>query len=323
MVSHGYLLPTRGVTMASDDPGELATRVQADVVGLARRAESAGFESLWVGDRVVDYHRPEALTTLATVAGATESATLGTAVYLPTLRHPVHVAHRTATLDQLSGGRLALGVGAGAPDVEYEHERLGIPFEDRGTRLNESLDAVRALWSGDRVDYEGEVYDLSDVGIGFSPVRTPTVYIATGSYHSEKGFPRPVANRIATHGDGWLPLGISASDYADGLARIRDLFLETGRDPDRLDAAVYQDVVVDETEEAAIERAREFLLSYYGSRHQELPEDRIREQGVFGPPECVAEHLDRYADAGVETFVTRFPARNQREQLSRFVEIME
>jgi alkanesulfonate monooxygenase SsuD/methylene tetrahydromethanopterin reductase-like flavin-dependent oxidoreductase (luciferase family) len=113
MVSHGFVLPTRGVVLSADDSLEQAARVQSEVIGLARRAEALGFDGVWAGDSVLAKPRLEPLSTLAAVAGATESVTLGTAVYLLQLRNPVHVAHQTATVDQVSGGRLALGVGVG------------------------------------------------------------------------------------------------------------------------------------------------------------------------------------------------------------------
>lgn len=110
MVSFGCLLPTRGVVSRSEDRTELAARASTDIVELARIAESMGYRSVWVGDSVLAKPRLEPLSTLAAVATATSAVELGTAVYLPVLRHPIHVAHATATVDQLSGGRLSLGL---------------------------------------------------------------------------------------------------------------------------------------------------------------------------------------------------------------------
>jgi hypothetical protein len=92
MASHGFLLPTRNSVMTSDDAATLTAKTNSDVVGLAERAESAGFDSVWVGDSVLAKPRHEPLTTLAALATATESVSLGTAACLPPLRHPVHVA---------------------------------------------------------------------------------------------------------------------------------------------------------------------------------------------------------------------------------------
>lgn len=330
MAQFGFLLPTRGVVQTSEDRTELTARAQADIVGLAARAEHHGFDGVWVGDSVTAKPRFDPLATLSAVAVATESVTLGTAVYLPNLRHPVNVAHQTATLDQLSGGRLALGVGVGGgPAVREEHDQLGIPFDRRGAVLDETLEVITYLWSGDPVDYDGEFFQLENASIGFRPARNPPLYAASKEFDPSKGFPRRIRERIATYADGWLPSapfspGVSYSPemYAAGFERVREFVAEAGRDPDSVDPAYYQDVVVADSEEAALERAREFILTYYAGV-DDLTDEQLRQRGVFGPPARIREHFERYADAGVRSFVVRFTAENQREQLTRFVTALE
>lgn len=109
--------------------------------------------------------------------------------------------------------------------------------------------------------------------------------------------------------------------YDSGLERARDLVDGAGRDPSAFDAAYYQDVVIAETEAAAIEEARDFLERYYPSWGP-LSDDDIRGRGAFGPPDVVEDHLEQYADAGVERFVTRFTAADQRGQLRQFADIV-
>ncbi|MFB6221037.1 MAG: LLM class flavin-dependent oxidoreductase, partial [Halolamina sp.] len=172
MVSHGLLLPTRLSVMSTDDPATLAAKTDSQIVGLAERAESLGFDSVWVGDSVLAKPRHEPLTTLAAIAGATESVELGTAVYLPNLRDPVNIAHLTATVDQLSGGRLLLGVGTGSTgklgsSVEHEYEEMDIPWEDRQALLDEQLDVITGLWSGEPLHYDGEFHQYDGASIGF------------------------------------------------------------------------------------------------------------------------------------------------------------
>ncbi|MFC7157096.1 LLM class flavin-dependent oxidoreductase [Halomarina halobia] len=323
MVSHGFVLPTRGVVLSSDDSLEQAARVQSEVIGLARRAEALGFDGVWAGDSVLAKPRLEPLSTLAAVAGATESVTLGTAVYLPQLRNPVHVAHQTATVDLVSGGRLALGVGVGVgAGVATEHDQLDIPYDRRGAVLDEGLEIVEGLWGDEPVSVDGEFFELSDADVGIRPCGSPPpVYVASATFDPRDGFPARIRDRIAARGDGWLPIGMSPEMYAAGIERARDIVDDAGRDAAGFDAAYYQDVVIAETEAAAIEQARGFLDRYYPS-WGELSDDDIRRRGAFGPPSVVADHLERYADAGVETFVTRFTATDQREQLRRFADIV-
>lgn len=316
----GYLLPTRGSVLGSDDAGTLAAKTAADVVGLARRAEAAGFGSVWVGDSVLAKPRHEPLTTLAAVATATESVDLGTAVYLPPLRHPVHVAHAAATVDQLSGGRLRLGVGVGIGEgVREEYGSLGVPFTERGPRLDEALDVMTKLWRGETVDHDGPFHALEGASLGFQPVREPPVYVATGGLTDGGEVPGAIRSRLAEHATGWLPIGLTPEEYADALAAIRDDLADAGRSGDDLDPALYRDVVVDPDEERALATARRFYGRYYPD-WGELTPAFMRAHGTFGAPADVAAELSAYAEAGVETFVVRFTARDQRTQLSRFVD---
>lgn len=318
MPNYGYLLPTRGVVLSSDDGETLAARAESDVVGLATRAEAMGFGSVWVGDSVLAKPRLEPLTTLAAVATATRGVDLGTAVYLPPLRDPVHVAHLTATVDQLSGGRLALGVGVGiGPDAEAEYGNLGVPFGERGPRLSELLEVLRELWSGEPVDFDGRFYRLEDASIGFGPAGDPPVYVPTAAFDPTAGFPGPIRDRLVEHGDGWLPVDLSPEAYATSLSAIRGFLEGAGRDPATFDPALYVDVVIDEDEGAAIGRAREFYERYYPA-WDTLSDEQIRDRGAFGPPAAVAARLEAYADAGVETMLVRFTTPNQRQQLRRF-----
>lgn len=321
-MDYGYLLPTRGAVMSSPDAPTLASKAGADVIGLARRAEAMGFTSVWAGDSILAKPRFDPVTTLAAVAGVTDSVGLGTAVHLPPLRHAVGIAHRTATLDQLSGGRLLFGVGVGrGDDVAAEYENLGLPFEQRGGRLDETLDVLAALWEGTPADYDGEFYRLDEASIGFSPVRTPPIYVASAGFDPDRGFPNPIRERLVKHADGWLPIGMSPETYETALGHLRGVLEQAGRDPADVDPAYYLDVVVDEPS-AAVDRARRFYRRYY----PELTgpsEEWVENRGALGTVDDVAGTIESYAEAGVETLVVRFPATNQREQLDRFTRILD
>lgn len=323
MVSHGYVLPTRSVVLSSDDALEQAARVESEIVGLAQRTEALGFDAVWAGDSVLAKPRLEPLSTLCAVAGATDAVTLGTAVFLPQLRHPIHIAHQATTVDLVSGGRLAFGIGVGVgPDVESEHEQLDIPYDRRGALLDEGLEIITGLWDDESVSFGGEFFEIEDIDIGLRPCGgSPPLYVASATFDPRDGFPRRIRERIERHGDGWLPIGMSSEMYEAGLERARELVSDVGRDPSAFDAAYYQDVVIAETETAAIDEAREFIDRYYPAWDR-LSDDEIRARGAFGPPELVEETLREYADAGVESFVTRFTATDQRDQLRRFAEIV-
>jgi alkanesulfonate monooxygenase SsuD/methylene tetrahydromethanopterin reductase-like flavin-dependent oxidoreductase (luciferase family) len=139
----GYLLPTREHIMEGRPSA-------APLLDLAARAESFGYDSVWVGDSLMARPRHEPLTLLGGVAGRVKRVELGTAVLLPALRNPVLLAHQVATLDQVSEGRLILGVGfaADVPNIRAEFAAAGVPFEKRIGRMMEGLRLCRALWTG-------------------------------------------------------------------------------------------------------------------------------------------------------------------------------
>lgn len=322
MPRYGYLLPTRGVVLSSEGRGAaLAARTRADVVGLAKRAESMGFDSVWVGDSVLAKPRLESLTTLAAVATATDAVELGTAVYLPVLRNPVHVAHQTATVDQLSGGRLTLGVGVGlGDDVEAEHRALDVPYAERGHRMDELLDILTALWSGESIDYDGQFYHLESASIGFEPVRKPKIAISTAAFDPDGDVPRPIVDRLVEFGDSWLPIGVSPATYADSLATMCDSLEGAGRDPTGVTPAIYLDVVFDEDRDRAIETARRFYERYYPDWGT-LSDEEVEAFGAFGPPDTIVDALDEYTDAGVENVVLRLASNDQRAQLRQLADV--
>lgn len=323
MPSFGYLLPTREVVLSSSDPSTLSAKSRTDVVEMARRAEAEGFDGAWVGDSVLAKPRLEPLTTLAAVGTVTQSLDLGTAVYLPPLRNPVHVAHLTATVDQLSGGRFNFGIGVGiGPDVRREYGNLGHEYGTRGRRMDELLEVVTNLWSGEPVDYDGEFFQLEEASIGFGPNAGAPIYIPTLGFDPTEGFPRSIRERLVEYGEGWLPVTMSPADYESSLAEIYNLLSEHGRDTDLFDPAMYVDVVVDPDKDAAVQAGREFYARYYPEWDQ-LDDDEVQENGIFGSPTNVAETIAEYVDAGVETFVVRFAAADQREQLDRFTRAVD
>src|SRR6478609_8853747 len=136
-VSVGIMLPSRETAMTGlhDARG---------LIAFARVAEDAGFDSVWVGDSLLARTRAEPLSVLAAVAAVTTRVALGTAALIASLRHPLLVAAQAATIDQLSAGRLILGLGSGAslPESRREFDAVGMAFSGRGARLDKTGHAV-------------------------------------------------------------------------------------------------------------------------------------------------------------------------------------
>ena len=175
----GVLLPHRAVVLQS------ARRPPLEVCWtVARLCDEAGLD-LWVGDSVVAKPRLEPLTTLAYLAAITQRARLGTAVLLPALRQPTVLAHTLANIDQLSHGRLVLGLGVGwgLPEIAREWEACGRIHKRRRQDLEEHIIVWRKLWSGQAVTYTGNDVQLTEHTIGPLPWHeaSPPILITAGN----------------------------------------------------------------------------------------------------------------------------------------------
>src|SRR5881296_3047242 len=140
----GLLLPSREALLWGES--DLSFVIEA-----ARRAEQSGYGSVWVGDSLLARPRGEPLTLLAGIAGATARVTLGTAVLLPLLRHPLSLAHGLATLDRIAKGRLVVGVGPGAelPGTHAELAALGVPSDRRVGAMLSAIERCKRLWGNE------------------------------------------------------------------------------------------------------------------------------------------------------------------------------
>jgi probable F420-dependent oxidoreductase len=211
-------------------------------------AEAAGYESLWTVEHVVvpkgyesaypysrsgrmaggveDFAIPDPLVWLAFAAAASSTIRLATGVMILPQRNPVVLAKEVATLDVLSGGRMMLGVGAGW--LEEEFRAIGVPFADRGSRVDEYIGAMRALWSQEVASFDGEFVSFKDVYMRPQPV-DGTVPIVVG------GHTRRAARRAGELGDGFYPASAAVTELAELVALAREAADRSGRDPDALE----------------------------------------------------------------------------------------
>jgi len=205
----------------------------SDLVDLAQTADAAGFESLWLGEHIilpleyesehptssgttVQHHTGpiidpstilvDPLVALAAAAAVTGQIRLATGIYLIPLRHPILIARATATLYELSAGRFVLGAGSGW--LREEFASLDISFADRATRFDETIDALRALWSGDVVRHDGPHFSFGPVQLGPQPVPVPLIL---------GGNTTPALRRAAAKADGWFSSGTPSFDEARAI----------------------------------------------------------------------------------------------------------
>jgi alkanesulfonate monooxygenase SsuD/methylene tetrahydromethanopterin reductase-like flavin-dependent oxidoreductase (luciferase family) len=293
----GYLLPTREQIMEGRPEAE-------PLLALAERAERLGYDSVWVGDSLLARPRHEPLTLLAGVAGRAGRVQIGTAVLIPALRNPVLLAHAVATLDQVSAGRLILGVGIGldVPNVHAEFRAASVPFERRVGRMLEGLRLCRALWTGRRVDWDGRWHVDGGV-LAPTPYREggPPIWVG-GNLRSS----RVQAGRLF---DGWMPITPGPAAWAEQWAEVTSAARERGRDPTSLTGSMYLTLSLDDNLRRANERLNAFLERYYG---QPAANIRAWQAHYAGPAAGAAEWLADYERAGAHHLVLRFVGDHER-----------
>lgn len=238
----GYIPPmTKGLTL---DRGY--------VIRLVEMLEEQNVESIWTVEHVVmaknydplypyskdgmaptapDTLMPDPLEWLAFAAARTERLNLGTSVIVASQHSAAILAKRVATLDALSGGRLRLGVGIGWQREEYR--ACGVPYRDRGRRLDETIEAMRVLWRDEWATYRGKHVDFEDVHMDAKPFRPEGVPILIG------GSTEVAAQRAGRLGDGWYPYVISPEDFGKGVETVRATAKAAGRDPGRIGITIW------------------------------------------------------------------------------------
>jgi probable F420-dependent oxidoreductase len=202
-----------GLNLLNFGPGATPHHIK----GWARFAEDHGFHALLISDHVgvtldvqAQYPAPfyDPFTTLAWIAGFTQTIELGTTVAILPYRHPLNLARIVSNLDQLSGGRMILGVGVGWAKQEFE--AFGIPFHRRGAIANEYLEVIRRYWANDSITYNGQTVFTAP-----APVRKPHPPIWVG------GSSDAAMRRAVLFGDAWHPIRIRMSWIKEALPRLQ------------------------------------------------------------------------------------------------------
>ena len=210
-----------------------------DLIELARAADSAGFDALWLSEHIFscdyssihpmtentqdtthneknvidpDVDLPDPWVTFGGIAAVTRRLKMATGIYLLPLRHPLITARHMITLQRLSGERFMLGVGSGW--IEEEFDILGVPFDNRGARMNETIEIIRLAEAGKDFEYRGEIFDFPRVQLCAQPVSLPVIV---------GGNSPPALRRAARLGDGWFSSGIP---YPEDALRLRDQIMK-------------------------------------------------------------------------------------------------
>lgn len=274
-------------------------------------AERLGFSALSANDHLL-FPRPwlDGPTAMAAVLARTGEMALATTVALPVVRGPVALAKSIAALDLLSGGRLIVGVGPGSSARDYD--AVGIPFEERWKRIEEAVQAMRALWNREGPAFKGEFYSTEGIVLEPYPTQQPGPAIWIGSWGSEAGL-----RRTALLGEGWLASAYNTTPeaFASALGRLGEHLSASGKDPDRFPNAVatmFFYVTEDRTVAGRI--IREVLSPTLNRPERELSQRLL----VGSPGEC-AEKLAAYQGAGAQR-IYLWPVKDELRQLEVFME---
>jgi F420-dependent oxidoreductase-like protein len=253
-----------------------------ELIECVQGADACGYDSFWLPEA---WER-DAFTTLTELAVHTKRIHLCTGIINVFSRSPALIAMSAATLDEISGGRFRLGLGtSGARVVEDFH---GVKFTTPLTRLKETIQIIRLLLAGERVDYDGECFKLSRFKLGFKPLRSDIpIYIAALTPKSLR--------QLGELADGWLPTLWPRERLHEGIAHIRAGAKSVARDPNQIEIAPFVNVVVSDDMARARDRARLPLAYYIGGMgdyyHASMSRlgfakeaDRVRELWQAGRP---------------------------------------
>lgn len=272
----------------------------------ANAAEDYGFAGGWVIDHILPtptYASSllDPLTTLAQVAGETETLPIGTSILILPLRNPVLVAKRAATLQHLSEGRLTIGLGTGY--VEAEFDAVGVPAAERSERFLEGIKLLRALLHEDSVTFDGQYYSVDEFSLEPVPPRPPRILVAGGGIDTPNG--RIVRDSVTAriqHADGWIAPPRTPEILASDWAAFEDFLESKDSKPEAVDKVLlqYLHLVPGEDDDQILRSQRNVYREVLGP---ERSTDYALEQWLTGNVEDIRSTLRTYEQQGFDEVI--------------------
>ena len=280
-----------------------------DVVELVDRL---GFDSIWVGDHLA-FSIPllDPVVQLSQAAVFSSRLKIGTAVFLQPLRHPGPTAKQIATLDLLSNGRFIFGLGVGG-EFESDFSVAGVPIAERGSRLSESIEVMRKLWSGQRVSHSGRHFQFEDILMEPSPVRHggPPIWLG--------GRSDAALRRAAQMADGWMSYVVTPDMYRESLDKIQVEYDRSGRAIEQFVSAHLLFTRLDKDYETALNVAVKSLSVRYNMDFRRAAERYC----ALGTAEQIAQTLQTFYNAGVRYVILDLvgPYEERLDHLTAFAD---
>lgn len=264
-----------------------------EVLHRALRCEDLGIDSLWLYDHLYgpgmpDYPSMEAWTLATALLSRTDTLRVGHMVLCNQFRHPVTLAKMATTLDQISGGRLSLGIGSGS--IEDEHRRAGLPwgtFADRSEQLGETLQILHQAFGDGRIDFAGKHFTVTDMPITPRAVQHPRPPIVVGGV-GEK-FTLPL---VARYADVWNVPTYALGQITEKIAALRSICDDVDRDPDTITLSI-EAVMALAPDGASLPKVRSLAEKRFGGEGFGL-----HDTGLIGTPAEMADRLGALVEMG-------------------------
>jgi probable F420-dependent oxidoreductase len=259
----------------------------------AMRAETLGYDSLWLQERIIgDFTMLEPVTLLSYVAGITTKLKLGTSVILLPLRNPVQLAKAYSSLDVMSGGRAVLGVGLGGGHLGSHEDVFGYSREGRVKRFTEAVQIIKLLWTEPKASFQGRYWNFKEISMEPKPLQKPHLPIIFGGHHEN------ALRRAVKFANGWMGAGSSsAASFIRDAARIRNFLDEAQRDPASFHFAKRVYLAVDKDKARGEQRIREWFARRYKNA------DLGPKVSIWGSSAECAERIGEIVHAGAEHIV--------------------
>ena len=261
--------------------------------GFATRAETLGYDSLWLQERVIgDFNILEPVTLLSYVAAITATLKLGTSVILLPLRNPIQLAKAYSTLDVMSGGRAMMGVGLGGGHLGSHEDVFGYTRDGRVTRFTEAVQVMKLLWSEPRASFRGRYWNFKEISMEPKPMQKPHLPVIFGGHHEN------ALRRAVRYADGWMGAGSSSSaSFTRESIRIRDFLDQAKRDPATFHFAKRVYLAVDNDKARGERRIREWFAKRYKNA------DLGPKVSIWGSSAECTEKIQTLVDAGAQQII--------------------